>query len=61
MDTMTRKRPPRTDGHSKTTQANNTTTIEQGKRAFNVTYQGQRIGSFLTQDRAIEFAQAVAI
>jgi len=49
------------DGHSKTTQANNTTTIEQGKRAFNVVHQGQRIASFISQGKAIEFAKAVAI
>jgi hypothetical protein len=49
------------DGHSKTTQANNTTTIEQGKRAFNAIHHSQRIASFISEARAISYAKAVAL
>jgi len=49
-------------GHIKSTDGridriNPTTTIEQGKRAFNVIHQGKRIASFLCKSRAIQFAK----
>jgi len=40
---------------------NDTSIIEQGNSAYNVIQQGQRIGSFLSQRKAIGFAGQVTL
>jgi len=40
---------------------NNTANVIHINHSYNVISNGQRIGSFLTQDKAIQFAKAVVI